>query len=240
MLGEGATGAALKLDNDSVDLCEGLLQGHPAIHNEGGLTALFCVGELSGQNHFELLGRHAGSFQHTGTLHLGGCADHQRHVAAAGLVGLEKQRVLEDRHRGATARGGLEAFPLSLVNEGMNNGFKAFEAGGVLQQLGGEAGTIDTAVSRATRKGGLDRGHCKALVELVDESVGVAYGEAQLAKAAGYGGFAHADRAGKTNDEHFDVSLSCIVYRGQRGGMPGHSDCAAIVPARDFDGEGLR
>ena len=151
----------------------------------------------------ELLRRHAGARQHALALHLGRRADHDGDVDPVVAAGLEQQRDLEHGHRGA--RGAASACR-NARSAACTSGCTI--ASSRLKPAGSRSSAADS-FWRSTRpsrgragKRCLDRRHRRARVELVHLGVGVAHRDAALAEARRDRRFAHADRAGQSDDQH--------------------------------------
>src|SRR6185312_9099435 len=98
----------------------------------------------------------------------------------------------------------------------MHDRLEALEGERIAHHALAEAHAIDHTVARRARKGRLDGGRDLARVELMHHRIRVVHRHAAFGKEACGRRFAHADRAGEPEDDHwrlFDWRISLSANR---------------------------
>ncbi len=186
-----------------------MAQGHPAVqtgrHDDIRPPALLTIGHLPGQNSGETSRRHAGAAQHPGALQRWRRAHHQNRIAAPLAAGFDQQRDVENDETDAARRHAPEKGALGCTHQWMQDGLQPRQRGAVAENASGKRCAIDAGSAfRHAREGpvdGRDAGAARG-ERLVNRGIGVEHRYTELPEHGSSGTLAHADRAGKAEDEH--------------------------------------
>ena len=177
----------------------------PAIHDEIGARALFGIRHLLGQQRLRTSPRSCPAAPARARAAISGRRRHHHHrVAALVAAGLEQQRNVEHRDRGARrARPRARKRSSACAHQRMHDG---------LQPLASPPASPSTrwpSLARSTlpprggaRKRRLDQRHRLALIEPCTAASASCTGTPSSANIFAVVGLAHADRAGEAEDDH--------------------------------------